>query len=237
MMRGAVFDWDGTLVQIDERELYCINLALKEQGAKPIDKDFYVKNFYQRAYETGTGPRMVLGTALVGKSLGVVEAAYESYRRAFQETVDKARLQEGSLDILRALKKARFKVGIATMRYTRWVVESELKSLGVAPFTDSLLTREDLGFGGTLGSLDETVAKRTHLVTKTLEELKVGADDAFLVGDSWWDVRAGKRLDMRTVLVKTGFSLYNDFSSEKPDVIVSSLVELERLLVEGNWML
>ena len=236
-MRAAIFDWDGTLVQIDERELYCINLALKEQGAKPIDKDFYVKNFYQRAYETGTGPRMVLGTALAGKSPAVVEAAYESYRRAFQETVDKARLQGGALDILRALKKARFKVGIATMRYTRWVVESELKSLGVAPLTDSLLTREDLGFGGTLGSLEETVAKRTQLVTKTLEELKVGPDDAFLVGDSWWDVRAGKRLDMRTVLVKTGFSFYNDFSSEKPDVIVSSLVELERLLVEGNWML
>ena len=237
MMRAAVFDWDGTLVQIDEREFYCINRALKEQSAKPIDKDFYVKNYYQRAYEAGTGPRMVLGTALAGKSPVVVEAAYESYRRAFQETVDKARLQEGALDILRELKKARFKVGIATMRYTRWVVESEVKSLGVAPFTDSLLTREDLGFGGTLGSLEETVAKRTQLVTKTLEELKVVPDDAFLVGDSWWDIRAGKRLGMRTVLVKTGFSFYNDFSSEKPDLMVSSLIELQRQLVMKHWML
>ncbi len=234
-MRAAIFDWDGTLVQIDEREFYCINRALKEQGAKPIDKDFYVKNYYQRAFEIGTGPRMVLETALAGKSHGVVEVVYESYRRAFQETVDKARLQDGALDLLRELRTARFKVGIATMRFTRWVVESELNNLGVAPFTDSLLTREDLGLGRTLGSLEETVAKRTQLVTKMLGELNVGSDDAFLVGDSWWDVRAGKRLRMRTVLVKTGFSYYNDFSSEKPDLMVISLVELQRQLVTKNW--
>ncbi len=236
-MRAAIFDWDGTLVQIDEREFYCINRALKEQGAKPIDKDFYVKNYYQRAFEIGTGPRMVLETALSGKSPGVVEAAYESYRRASQETVDKATLQDGALNILRALKKARFKVGIATMRYARSGVESELKSLGVAPLTDSLLTREDLGLGGPLGSLEETVAKRTQLVTKTLEELNVGSNDAFLVGDSWWDIRAGKRLRMRTVLVKTGFSFYNDFSGEKPDLMVSSLVELQHVLALRHWML
>ncbi len=235
MTRAAVFDWDGTLVQIDEREFYCINRALKEQGAKPIDKDFYVKNYYQRAFEIGTGPRMVLETALAGKSPSVVEAAFESYRRASQETVDKARLQDGALDILRELKRMRFKVGIATMRYTRSGVESELKSLGVAPFTDSLLTREDLGLGQTLGSLEETVDKRTQLVMKTLEELNVGSDEAFLVGDSWWDVRAGKRMGMRTVLVKTGFSFYNDFSSEKPELVVSSLVELQRLLAMKDW--
>ena len=234
-MRAAIFDWDGTLVQIDEREFYCINRALKEKGAKPIDKDFYVKNYYQRAFEIGTGPRMVLETALAGKSPGDVEAAYESYRRAFQETVDKARLQDGALEILRELKKAKLKVGVATMRYTRWVVESELKSLGVAPFTDSLLTREDLGLSRNPGSLEETVVKRTQLVTKTLEELKMGPDDAFLVGDSWWDIRAGKRLRMRTVLVKTGFSFYNDFSGEKPDLMVSSLVELQGLLEMKHW--
>ncbi len=235
IVKGAIFDWDGTLVHIDEREFYCINRALRDQGAKPIDKNFYVKNYYRRAYEIGTGPRMVLETALAGKSPELVEAAYESYRKAFQETVDKATLQDGALVILRALKQAMFKVGIATMRYTRRVVESELNHLGVAPFTDLLLTREDLGLGRTLGSLKETVDKRTQLVTRALGELDLGSGDAFLVGDSWWDVRAGKQLGMKTVLVKTGFSFYNDFSSEKPDLILSSLVELRELLERKNW--
>jgi len=32
-MKGAVFDWDGTLASIDEREFYCINHALTENGS------------------------------------------------------------------------------------------------------------------------------------------------------------------------------------------------------------
>ncbi len=234
-MKGAVFDWDGTLAHIDEREFYCINMALKEQGVDPIDKNFFVKNYYLRAYEVGTGPRMVLEAALPGKAPTLLEAVYESYRRAFQRTVDKATLQAGALEILRALKRQGFRVGIATMRFTRWVVESELKHLRVAPLTDVLLTREDLGFGRTLESLEETVDKRTQLVSRALGKLGIGSEDAFLVGDSWWDVRAGKRLGMKTVLVKTGFSFYNDFSSEEPDLTVASLVELVGLLERGHW--
>jgi phosphoglycolate phosphatase-like HAD superfamily hydrolase len=233
-LKGAVFDWDGTLASIDEREFYCINHALTQHGSGPINKEFYVKNYYQRAYEEGTGPRMVLETALAGNAPIVMHAAYESYRKIFQATADKATLQTGSLELLRDLKREAFKIGIATMRYTKWVVESELKHLGVTPFVDLLLTRQDLGVGGTLGSLEETVSQRARLVTRALKELGLGPSDGFLVGDSWWDIRAGKRLGIRTILVKTGFASFNDFSKENPDMTIPSLVELKEVLKKRN---
>ena len=234
-MKGAVFDWDGTLASIDEREFYCINHALTEHGSKPIDHDFYLKNYYLRAYEEGTGPRMVLETALAGRSRTNVEAVYESYRKIFQATVEMATLQAGAIEILKALKRVGFKVGIATMRYTKWVVESELKNLEIAPLVDLLLTRQDLGLGGTLRSLEETVNQRARLVTRTLEEIQLTPRDVFLAGDSWWDVRAGKKLGIRTVLVRTGFALYNDFSKENPDLTVSSMNELREILEKRQW--
>lgn len=234
-MKGAVFDWDGTLASIDDREFYCINYALTENGSDPINNDFYVRNYYLRAYEEGTGPRMVLETALAGKGRTIVEAAYESYRKIFQATPERATLQTGSIEILKALKRAGFKIGIATMRYTKWVVESELKHLGVTPQVDLLLTRQDLGVGGTLRSLEETVSQRAQLVTRALGEIHLRPNDVFLVGDSWWDVRAGKRLGIRTVLVKTGFASYNDFSKENPDLTVSSMNELREILEKRNW--
>jgi phosphoglycolate phosphatase-like HAD superfamily hydrolase len=236
-VKGAVFDWDGTLASIDEREFYCINHALTEHGARPIDHDFYVKNYYLRAYEEGTGPRMVLETALTGKDRTINEAVYESYRKIFQATAEKATLQTGALDLLRILKRESFKIAIATMRYTKWVIESELKHLGVAPEIDVLLTRQDLGVGGTLRSLEETVSQRALLVTKALDQIHLTNYDVFLVGDSWWDVRAGKKLGIRTVLVKTGFASYNDFSRESPDVTVSSMMELRELLEKKRWAL
>ncbi len=208
-MKGAVFDWDGTLASIDERDL--------------------------RAYEEGTGPRMVLETALTGKGRPIVEAVYESYRKIFQATAEKATLQTGANEILKALKRVGFKIGIATMRYTKWVVESELKHLGVTPLVDLLLTRQDLGVGGTLWSLEETVDQRARLVTKALGEIRLSQDDAFLVGDSWWDVRAGRKLGIRTVLVRTGFASYNDFSKENPDLTVSSMNELREILEKRHW--
>jgi len=234
-LKGAVFDWDGTLASIDEREFYCINHALTEHGSEPINDEFYVKNYYLRAYEEGTGPRMVLEAALTGKGRPIIEAVYESYRRIFQATAEKATLQTGAIEILRALKHVGFKICIATMRYTKWVVESELKHLSVTPLVDLLLTRQDLGVGGTLGSLEEAVNQRARLVTRALGEVRLSHDDAFLVGDSWWDVRAGKKLGIRTVLVRTGFASYNDFSKEKPDLTVSSMNELREILEKRRW--
>ncbi len=235
-MKGAIFDWDGTLASIDEREFYCINRALASQGASPVNKQFYVDNYYRRAYELGTGPRMVLETALAGKDSTIIERAYESYREVFQSTSDKATLQQGALEILSLLKQSGFKIGIATMRYTRWVVESELKHLSIAPLIDLLRTRQDLGVSGTLGSLEETVNQRVRLVTRELTELDLESGDIFLVGDSWWDVRAGRRIGVKTVLVRTGFAAYNDFSSEHPDLAVSSLIELPTALEKTDWM-
>jgi phosphoglycolate phosphatase len=234
-LKGAVFDWDGTLASIDDREFYCINHALTENGSMPIDHDFYVKNYYLRAYEEGTGPRMVLEKTLEGKGRAIMDRIYESYRQIFQATVERATLQTGSLELLKVLRREGFKIAIATMRYTKWVVESELKNLGVTPQVDTLLTRQDLGVGGTLRSLEETVGQRARLVTRALEEIRLTPHDVFLVGDSWWDVRAGKRLGIRTVLVKTGFAFYNDFSKENPDLIVSSMNELREILGKRHW--
>ena len=96
-MKGAVFDWDGTLASIDDREFYCINHALTENGSTPINNEFYIKNYYLRAYEEGTGPRMVMETALAGKSRAAIETVYESYRKIFQATAYKATLQTGAV--------------------------------------------------------------------------------------------------------------------------------------------
>jgi phosphoglycolate phosphatase-like HAD superfamily hydrolase len=234
-LKGAVFDWDGTLASIDEREYYCLNNALAEHDSGPITREFYLDNYYRRAYELGTGPRMVLETALIGKSRTLVEAAYESYRLLFQGSPDKATLQKGALSILKTLKQTGFKIGIATMRYTRWVIEKELDLLSVASFVDTLQTRQDLGVKGPFASLTEAVDQRATLVTNVLARLDLKPQDVFLVGDSWWDVRAGKRLGIKTVLVRTGFAAYNDFASEKSEITVSSLPELQTILQAKNW--
>lgn len=233
-MKGAVFDWDGTLVDIDEREFYCINQTLQAHNIRPVTHDFFIHNYYRRPFEVGTGPRMVLEAAAEGKEANL-DDFYETYRRLFAGTIDKARLQDGATQLLTLLKEKDYRVGIATMRFTRSVVDRELEALGVDSLANVLLTREDLGFKRALGSLEETVEQRVQLVSKALEKMGLSPQNSFLVGDSWWDIRAGKRLGMKTVLVQTGFSLHNDFSSEKPEIMAGSLRELETRVRNGNF--
>jgi phosphoglycolate phosphatase len=235
-LKGAIFDWDGTLAQIDDREFYCINQTLVMHHSKPIDQEFLVKNYYQRAYEIGTGPRMVLETALSREHGARIDEAYETYRKLFRDTVDKAKLQTGALELLSALKEHGFRLGVATMRFTRSVVAAELDLLKVRPLVETLFTREELGSARGLESLEEVVDKRKQLVILALDKLGLRVRDAFLVGDSWWDVRAGKKLGIRTVLVRTGFARYNDFSKENADVTVKSLTELENRLEAKSWV-
>ena len=236
-LKGAVFDWDGTLAQIDDREFYCINHTLTVHHSKPIDQEFLVKNYYRRAYEIGTGPRMVLEAALSRENVAGIDEAYETYRKLFRETVDRAKLQRGALELLSTLKTHGFRLGIATMRFTRSVVAADLDLLKVSPLVEVVFTREDLGPARGLESLDEVVDKRKQLVMRALDKLKLHIADAFLVGDSWWDVRAGKKLGIRTVLVQTGFARYNDFSKEGADVTVNSLLELQDRLESKGWEL
>jgi len=233
-LKGAIFDWDGTLVDIDEREFYCINQALRAHNISPITRDFFIHNYYRRPFEVGTGPRMVL-EASVGEKEANLDEFYETYRKLFAGTINKARLQDGATELLTLLKEKDYRVGIATMRFTRSVVDRELEAFGVDSFASVLLTREDLGFKRALGSLEETVEQRVQLVSKALEKLGLSPQNSFLVGDSWWDIRAGKRLGMKTVLIRTGFSLHNDFSSEKPEIVVSSLAELEARVRNGDF--
>lgn len=230
-MKAAIFDWDGTLVNIDEREFHCINQALHAHGHGRVDRAFYIQNYYKRPFKVGTGPRMVLDAALLGKK---VEEVYETYRKQFAATIDKTKLQDGALELLQALKGRLFKVGVATMRFTRSVVASELTTLGVDSYVDALLTREDLGLRRTLKSLEETVEQRVLIVSRALEKLGVNLRDSFLIGDSWWDIRAGKQLGMKTVMVLTGFSFHNDFSSEEPGLTVRSLEELVTRVRHGE---
>jgi phosphoglycolate phosphatase-like HAD superfamily hydrolase len=179
---------------------------------------------------------MVLEAALSRENVAGIDEVYETYRKLFRDTVDKAKLQDGALELLSALRAHRFKLGIATMRFTRSVVAAELDMLKVSRLVDVLYTREELGPARALESLEEVVDKRKRLVTLALDKLKLRVEDAFLVGDSWWDVRAGKKLAIRTVLVRTGFARYNDFSKERPDVTVKSLGELLNRLRASSWV-
>src|SRR5260370_34462731 len=96
---------------------------------------------------------MVLEATLSRENNARVDVIYETYRKLFRDTVDKAKLQTSALELLSTLKTHGFKLGIATMRFTRSVVAAELDLLKVSQLVDEQLTREHLEPARSLESL------------------------------------------------------------------------------------
>lgn len=44
-METTVFDWDGTLVDVDEKEFLCINEALANIGSPKLSKQSYINGY------------------------------------------------------------------------------------------------------------------------------------------------------------------------------------------------
>jgi len=221
---AVVFDLDGTLINIDQRELHSINKALSTAGKPVLSSQSFIEEYYSCPYER-LGARSLLSRAIGNEALA--QRAVEVYREEFWKTAHLNKLHEGALHVLKALRDRKLPLAIATLRARRALVEEEIKKFEINDFIDVLVTREDIENPiGLPPSIDVVVEARMQQLQKTLKLLKAEPSVALIVGDGWWDIRAAKQVQARTVWVRTGFGAYNDFSKENPDITIRSLNEL-----------
>jgi len=221
---AVILDLDGTLFDIDQRELHCINKALTTVGKPTFSTQSFIKEYYSNPYEQiGTG-------ALLRRAIGdevVTQQAIDVYRDEFWRTAHLNRLHAGVFDVLHVLRDKKMRVAIATLRARRAFVEQEIKQLQIDGFVDVLLVREDIGNPSGMPPSPTVITEaRRRQFEKTLMSLRAEPDSTLIVGDSWWDIRAAKQVQVPIAWVKTGFGAYRDFSHEQPDITIGNLKEL-----------
>lgn len=100
-VEAVIFDWDGTLVDLDGRELHCINKALASVGSPMITKQHFIEGYYSRPHQE------FWARNLIRKNLGeetAAEKAIEIYSNEFSKTLHLLKLQEKAFNVLKALK-------------------------------------------------------------------------------------------------------------------------------------
>jgi len=223
-VKAVILDLDGTLIDIDQRELHSVNKALSSVGKPTLSTQSFIKEYYSRPYEQ-IGTRTLLKGAIGDETLA--QEAIEVYRHEFWQTAHLNRLHAGVFDVLHALRDRKRQVAVATLRARRELVEQEVQHLQIDGFVDILVTRDDIDYPSRLPPSPDIITEaRRHQFQKTLRLLKAGLSNALIVGDSWWDIRAAKQVQASIAWVKTGFGAYYDFSQEKPDITIGSLNEL-----------
>jgi HAD superfamily hydrolase (TIGR01509 family) len=206
IIRGVIFDLDGTLIDSLDVFLEALNHVLSSLGLSPISRGV-LSNMLNEAMSLDG---ILLAISPVFRERGLRERSKEAIRSSYRRLEERIGLLPSVKEVLWALKAKGLKIGIVTARTTegerKW---SELRRLGIARFIDAFVT----------GSETKRKPEPDGLLL-CLQRLNLKSEECLFVGDSRADIRAGRKAGLKTVAVTTGVAGPDDLLAEEPDLIV-----------------
>ncbi len=186
-VRGVLLDIDGTLVDSNVAHARAWHEALQQYGHE-VSRDTLLSWI-------GKG-----GDKLLPELTGVLEdsdegeAIGELRRSIFQEKfLPRLKALPSARELVARLRDEGLLVGVASSA-TKEEARALLDIAGVSELIHEIATASDA----------ERSKPEPDIVQATLERLRVPADLALLVGDTPYDVEAGRRAGVRVVAVGTG---------------------------------
>jgi phosphoglycolate phosphatase len=207
---AVIFDLDGTLVDSREDIVASINHGLHAVGAVSCQT--------AEIYPLIGRPLSEMFSRLLPASLvNSVDDATIAFRKYyFDHCADASRLYPGVVECLDELKK--YTLAIATTKQTFMAVEVA-RLLG---FTDRFALIQ-----GSDGIPHKPDPALLYLVA---DKLAVEPEKCLMVGDTTYDIDAGRAAGMRTCGVTYGFGNRDDLVGSAPTVMLDSLSDL------GEWI-
>jgi len=153
----------------------------------------------------------------------VVHSIVESFElKAAQST----EMFPGVPETLKTLRDMNLKIALCTIsgeKATKRIIDR----FGLEAFFDAVIMREDVS----------AVKPSPIHLEAVLAALKVGAQEAVLVGDSVKDIICARRLNVLAVGVTTGLSFMDDLVHAGAHYIASSVNEIPNLIMQLNKQL
>jgi len=214
MFELVIFDWDGTLADTREVIVLAFQRVLSKIGCEVSDE------FLERLI--GIGARNMFKEALKTVEIQydeeMIEKLLEEKTKVHLSLTSKIRLFDGAISLLEALKPA-VKMALATMS-NRKVIEKTLREKKIRGYFDYIITADEV----------EKPKPHPEAFIKCAEAMRCKPERCVVVEDSIFGVIAAKRAGMKCIAVPSGFYSRSDLEKERPDLIVSSLREKDKIL-------
>lgn len=205
--RALVFDLDGTLADTFEDLTQAVNHVRALRGLSLLSTSDVRR-------EVGHGARVLMRRCAAPKGTEDEEAALREFLAFYsRHLLDRTRPYPGVVEALTALQGLPMAVlSNKPQAQTRTIVEG----LGLSAFFQGV-------FGG-----DSFAAMKPDpiAVRAVLSFLGTPAQHTWMIGDSEVDVQAARRAGMRVVLVTTGLVDEVEAEALRPDLVVTSLLDL-----------
>jgi Predicted phosphatases len=193
------FDLDGTLIDSRER-LYVLFKKMIPESLLSFDEYWNLKR-------SKINHRMILEKDHPNVNWESFENEWLSEIESLQ-MIDLDVLYFSAIEVLKKLS-ANNELYVLTARQNENILCYELEKLGISKFFKSVLLTEGKRSKGDL-----------------LKAFKGDFSKDILIGDTGYDVKTGKSLGMKTIVVTHGFLSEESLRGYEPDVIVNSLEEV-----------
>ena len=218
-----LFDIDGTLLLTGGIGAIAFNQVFQEI--------FGIEDAWGDCIPDGkTDPALVqeIAQARLGRDLS--DAEYQNFCRRYLDLFDrgiqsapKFHLMPGVPELLSALsQRHEIILGVATGNFEQ-AAWSKLERGRIRHYF------RFGGFGSDSAHRHE-LTRRAMVRGHEIIGRQLDPGDVMVVGDTLWDIRAGKYLGARTVGIATGRYSTDDFKAESPDFIFSDLSDLKGFL-------
>jgi HAD superfamily hydrolase (TIGR01509 family) len=208
-LEAVLFDLDGTLIDSSRAICKSFNRALTNHGLTPLPAE---------TIRHGIGRPLKELFSEEGKGVPV-ESLVAEYKRSFSELAPgQSRLLPGAVELLEPLSNSKM-LGIVTSRSS----EGSARLLGEFGLLDY--------FSALVGVEDTPNGKPDPApVFLALEKLGVQPSCSVFVGDTAFDMEAGKRAGTLTIGITTGAHSKEELLEAGADIIVADLLSLRFLV-------
>ncbi|MDO9536829.1 MAG: HAD family hydrolase [Thermoplasmata archaeon] len=208
-MKAAIFDMDGTLLDTFPSILGCINEVLTEMGAVPFKPE-------ELRPLVGT----FIGDIYGGKGVDPDKARLRHRELYMSQYIDTSKAYPGALETLANLRLHKVKTAVVTMRVGH-IARAVLEQYGFMNNLDIVLGEDEVA---------RAKPDPEHILA-ALRKLNVDSVDAFMIGDSEYDMLAGLRAGCRPIGVSWG---YGKPANAGKVTIVGTFKELENEIFGPN---
>ena len=212
MIKYAIFDLDGTLLDTIKTITYYVNLVLKRENIREISED-------ECKYFVGNGAKLLIKRALESRKISdeaVFSRVYEEYNREYNlNTLYLTNPYENIPELISELKKRNVSLAVLSNK-PDYATKDVIEAFFSGDFA--------VVHGGREGI---PLKPEPDGVFEICKELSADISEAIYVGDTNVDMQTGKRAGAKkTIGVSWGFRTREELMEYGADVIVDSPLEI-----------
>lgn len=216
--RAFIFDTDQTLLNTLKRFYVVFNGNLEKIGLRPLEYKDFIKKYSQDILDEVVAPPRSKGREA---KLHRFWLPFLKEFRSFRTSED--HLIPGAKRVLERIYQAEIPIAVNTNCIAPISqVREELDEFGIGEYVSVIAT----GYEAKDELADGHHFSKKLIIKKAITKLKVPAKDCVVVGDYYNDIKAGKALGTKTIVVLTGLTGKDYALKLRPDAIIESLAHI-----------